>query len=495
MVSDESGENLPSLQGEEDEDESAMTIIFSGGRPAFKHLRKSKLVVTAGADQGTELEIDRSRVSGGRSMVNDLVISDKAVSGAHFEILSTDEGYRLHDMESTNGTFVGGLRIREVYLKPGTEFQVGHTAIRFQPTNEVVEIALSSADRFGDALGASVAMREVFAILEKVAPSDLTLLITGHTGTGKEVVARAVHEKSSRSDKPFVVLDCGAIPKNLIESTLFGHEKGAFTGAVESHRGCFEQAGGGTIFLDEIGELDLSLQPKLLRVLENRELKRVGGQKTISVDVRVLAATNRDLRKMVSDGTFREDLYFRLSVMQVELPPLKGRVEDIPLLVERFLQDRSLQGVKGSQFSTDALEILKRHRWPGNVRELRNVVERAASLADGPIIQPSEIFISRGLVPPSGQTRAGASGAIYGAPGAGADAGGEGAGALGDFNPAAMAGEMKFKDAKQEVVDVFEKEYLKALIDAHEGNITRASNQAGLTRYHLRELLKKHKLV
>jgi DNA-binding NtrC family response regulator len=459
------------------DEESALTIIFSEGRPTVKHLRKAKLVVLSGNDQGEEVEIDRSRVSGGRSVVNDLTLNDKAVSGAHFEIFGTDEGYRLVDLDSTNGTFVDGLRIKEVYLKPGLEFQAGHTTIRFQPTNEVVEIALSKADRFGDALGSSVAMREVFAVLEKVAPSDMTVLISGGTGTGKEVVARAIHDKSKRSDGPFVVLDCGAIPKELIESTLFGHEKGAFTGAVGQRRGCFEQAQGGTIFLDEIGELDLSLQPKLLRVLENRELKRVGGSKTIGVDVRVLAATNRDLRRMVSEGSFREDLYFRLSVMQVELPPLKERAEDIELLARRFLQELAHGGgTIARSFSAEAVETLMRHDWPGNVRELRNVVERAASLADGPEIQPSEIIISRGLVAPGRHEMGG------------------GQSSLARFDPGQMAESMEFKEAKQEVLDAFERDYLSVLIERHRGNITRAADQAGLTRYHLRELLKKHEL-
>lgn len=481
MSEDESNEVLDSVNEQGEEDESAMTIIFSEGRPAFKHLRKSKLVVVAGADQGKELEIDRSRISGGRSVVNDLCLNDKAVSGTHFEISSTDEGYRLRDLDSTNGTFIEGLRIKEVYLKPSTKFQVGHSLVLFQPTNEVVEIALSQADRFGDALGSSVAMREVFAILEKVAPSNLTVMISGETGTGKEVLARAVHQKSKRRDKPFVVLDCGAIPKDLIESTLFGHEKGAFTGAVGQRRGCFEQAQGGTIFLDEIGELDISLQPKLLRVLENRELKRVGGSATIGIDVRVLAATNRDLRRMVSEGDFREDLYFRLSVMHVEVPPLRERKADINLLVKQFLEDMDGQGASARQFSAEALKALQQHYWPGNVRELKNVVERAASLSDGPQIQPSEVIISRGLVPashePSGKT-----------------ATATGGGCLAHFDPGDMALNMEFKEAKSEILDAFEKEYLAVLIEQHEGNITRAADQAGLTRYHLRELLKKHGL-
>src|SRR5687767_13835516 len=297
----------------------ALTTVFDGGRATVRRLRKAKLVVVSGPDAGREIEVGKARVSGGRSIINDLVLQDKAVSGTHFEVLARDDGYRLRDLDSRNGTHCGDLKVREVFLRPGTQFRAGHTEIRFQTLSDVVEIALSEKDRFDRVIGGSASMREIFATLEKVGPSDLTVLITGETGTGKELIARGVHNASSRRQKPFVVLDCGAIPKDLIESTLFGHEKGSFTGAVGQHRGCFEQAHGGTIFLDEIGELDLSLQPKLLRVLEQREIKRVGGDRTVKVDVRVLAATNRDLRDEVSRGTFREDLYFRLSVVHVEL--------------------------------------------------------------------------------------------------------------------------------------------------------------------------------
>lgn len=454
-------------------EDGALTIIFSGGRPKVKQLRKSMLVVLQGADKGKELQIDRHRVTGGRSIINDLVLNDKAVSGAHFEVASADDGFRLRDLASTNGTFIGGMRIREVYLGPGTEFIVGHTVVRFQPTNEVVEIALSPEDRFGEALGGSVAMREIFAVLEKVSPSDITVLITGPTGTGKEVVARAICQKSRRREKPFVVLDCGAIPRELIESTLFGHEKGSFTGAVSLHRGCFEQADGGTIFLDEIGELDLSLQPKLLRVLENRELKRVGGSQTIGVDVRVLVATNRDLKRMVSEGKFREDLYFRLSVIQVDLPPLSKRREDIPQLANHFLSEVAGHRDVKMAFSLDALKALQSQQWSGNVRELRNVVERAASLVDGPLITRSDLLMGKG---PSVQTTSSFSGA----------------GPLAVYDPAEMAESMDFKAAKQQVVESFEREYIKALIARHQGNITRSAAKAGLTRYHLRELIKRH---
>ncbi len=291
-------------------DDLALTTVSDGGRPTVRHLRKCKLVVVAGPDVGREVEIGKSHLSCGRSIVNDLILTDKAISSSHFEVIAGDDGYRLRDLDSKNGVYVGEMRVREVYLRAGTQFRVGHTELRFSPTHEIVEIPLSHRDAFDKVIGSSVRMREIFATLEKVAPSELTVLVTGETGTGKEMVARGIHNASLRRPKPFVVLDCGAIPKDLIESTLFGHEKGSFTGAVGQHLGCFEQAQGGTIFLDEIGELDIGLQPKLLRVLENRELKRVGGDRIIKIDVRVVAATNRDLRVMVENGTFREDLFF-----------------------------------------------------------------------------------------------------------------------------------------------------------------------------------------
>ena len=266
-----------------------------------------------------------------------------------------------------------------------------------------------------------------------------------------------------------MVLDCSAIPKDLMESVVFGHEKGAFTGAVATRKGAFEQADGGTIFLDEVGELDLALQPKLLRVLESREVKRVGGDKTIHVDVRVVAATNCDLRAMVSEGTFREDLYFRLSVIQVELPPLNQRGDDIVLLASELLRelDDRTRFEGRLRLGPDAVEELKRHSWPGNVRELKNVLERAASLADGPLLKRQDIFLT-GMSPTVGVEKQ----------------------PLMRFDPS-----IEYKEAKQAVLDQFERQYLEGLMAENSGNISAAARQSGLTRYHLREMLKKHELV
>jgi transcriptional regulator with GAF, ATPase, and Fis domain len=463
---------------------AAITTVFDGGRPTVRHLRKSRLVVVTGADQGREVVLDKPHLTGGRSMINDLCLNDKAVSGTHFEIIVQDEGYRLRDLDSTNGTYVGELRIKEIYLRPGTRFKVGHSEVVFVPQADFVDIPLSAQDIFGEMLGASVPMREIFALLEKIAATDLRVLITGETGTGKEMVARAIHQASERRGKPLVTLDCGAIPRELTESTLFGHEKGSFTGAVNQHRGVFEQAQGGTLMLDEIGELPLELQPKLLRVLENQELKRVGGDRLIKTDVRVFAATNRNLRMMVNAGTFREDLYFRLSVITVELPTLRERREDVPLLAEFFLRPVAARRKLDMSFAPDALRALCSHPFPGNVRELRNVVERAAALCDGPIIERRDILFNRDSTPPRlpGLT-------LQQPPEAPAPGDG-----IAVRMPALPRG-LDFKEAKQRVVDAFEMAYLQDLLKRNEANITRSAAEAGLTRYHLRELLKRHGLA
>ncbi|HET6613458.1 MAG TPA: sigma 54-interacting transcriptional regulator [Kofleriaceae bacterium] len=487
------------VRDEEDgEHYSGLTTVFEGERATVRRLRKAKLVIIDGPDQGAEAEILRARCSGGRSVINDLVLQDKAVSGTHFEIVVRDDGYRLRDLGSRNGTFVGDLRIREAYLRPGTTFRAGHTKIQFQPQKDTVDIALSKEDRFDRVIGVSASMREIFASLEKVSPSELTVLITGETGTGKELIAHGIHNASPRRQKPFVVLDCGSIPRDLIESTLFGHEKGSFTGAVGQHRGCFEQAHGGTIFLDEIGELDIHLQPKLLRVLEGREIKRVGGDRTIKVDVRVLAATNRDLRAEVSAGHFREDLYFRLSVVHVELPPLRERPDDIALIAQHFVRDVASRRGMALAFGPDAMAAMVAHTWPGNVRELRNVVERAGALADAPVISRADLVFGHGgpsivaahdlLETGANAARAAAaklSGAALPPPDSGPAR----------FDPALFLPGLGFKQTKQVVVDAFESAYLAALLDRHDGNITRSAQEAGLTRYHLRELLKRHGLT
>lgn len=443
--------------------------IFVEDRPTARELKKAVLVVLEGKEAGKTFDINRQKTYIGRSSVCHVTLSDPAISGNHIEIEAVEGGYELRDLESTNGTFVGETRISGFYMHAGCRFRLGGTVLEFRSRGDTVSIPLSHRERFGDVVGRSVPMRELFATLEKVSPSDLTVLVEGETGTGKERVARSIHNMSRRGSRPFVVLDCSSIPKDLMESVVFGHEKGAFTGAVAMRKGAFEQAHGGTIFLDEVGELDLTLQPKLLRVLESRELKRVGGDRTIKVDVRVVAATNRDLRSMVGENTFREDLYFRLSGVPVELPALRDREEDIVLLAQELLvdmQDRT-RFETSLTLSQDAIEELSRHSWPGNVRELRNVLERAASLADSPTLRKHDLFLT-GIAPPlTVQNKGGLS-----------------------FDASA-----DYKSAKQSVLDAFESEYLEGLMERTEGNISAASRESGLTRYHLREILKKHGIV
>lgn len=462
---------------------AGLKTVFVGSRATEKRLRKSRLVVLEGPEAGRELIVAQERVTIGRAAVCDLTLTDSSVSTEHFSITAVDGGYLLSDEGSTNGTFYADLRVKEIWLKPGTVFRAGNTVLKFEPMTDIVTIALSARDRFDEAIGASIPMREIFASLERVAPSDLTVLIQGETGTGKEVISHAIHNYSRRAKQPFVVLDCSAIPKDLIESTLFGHEKGAFTGAVGQHRGVFEQADGGTIFLDEIGELDITLQPKLLRALENREIKRVGGGRPIKVDVRVIAATNRELRKMVTESRFREDLYFRLSVMQVNLPPLRKRREDIPLLVEHFLKRandrRAERSMPPLAVSPEALAHLCDRPWPGNIRELKNVVERATSLGDGPTLTQQDFLI--------GGIGYGFGRVVTAEPSAIPPVGANQVRYQVDINT-------EFKDAKQMLMDQFEAIYLKLLIEHHTGNISRSAKAAGLTRYHLRELLKKHEI-
>jgi len=248
-------------------------------------------------------------------------------------------------------------------------------------SNRALRRQVEELTRYEELLGQSEAMREVYRLIEAVAKSDSTILITGESGTGKELVARAIHRRSARREQAFVAMNCSALPAEILENELFGHEKGAFTGALTEKPGCFELADNGTLFFDEIGEMPFELQSKLLRALEERKFRRLGGRKEISVDVRIISATNRDVRAAVREKTLREDLFYRLAVVEVELPPLRERLSDLSLLVENFIKHYSEKsGKKITGIARAAFEILLRHTWPGNVRELRNVIERAVIL-------------------------------------------------------------------------------------------------------------------
>ena len=309
-----------------------------------------------------------------------LRLRDDRVSALHLEVKPDGARFLVRDLGSTNGSFYEGSRLEAVEVSAGAVFKVGHSTLRIEPVSRTLEVRPSASRRLGELVAESVSMREVFAVIELAAPRDVTVLVTGETGTGKELVARALHDGSPRRRGPFVTIDCGALPESLLESELFGHVKGAFTGAQADRKGAFARADGGTLFLDELGRVSPGVQSRLLRVLEARTVKPVGADHERPVDVRVIAATPTSLESAVAQGTFRADLFYRLSVITVELPPLRARREDLPMLVDELLRRRGFDvgAVRGEN-----LDRLKGQRWPGNVRELRNVLERALVLSPG----------------------------------------------------------------------------------------------------------------
>jgi DNA-binding NtrC family response regulator len=372
------------------------TKVLSGQVQKPFILKKVRLAVVKGRDAGREAVLQKAHISIGTLAQNDLVLTDPTVSRRHAEVEEKPEGYVLRDSGSTNGTFLDGVRVREAFLAPDSVIRLGQTEIAFAPLEERIESPGSDADSFGELIGSSAPMQEVYGILERVSPTDVTVLIEGETGTGKELAARAVHRQSKRAQGPFVVFDSGAVAPGLVESELFGHEKGAFTDAVKFRQGVFELADNGTIFLDEIGELSLDLQPKLLRALDQREAKRIGSDKPVTFNVRVVAATNRDLEKEVKAGRFREDLYYRLSVVRVSMPPLRNRKEDIETIASRLLAGISREiGKKIKGLSAEAVAALAAYSWPGNVRELKNVLGRSAALSSGTRIEARDLFLTQ----------------------------------------------------------------------------------------------------
>jgi len=336
-------------------------------------------------DEELNFEGQGPRVTVGTHPSSGLVLQAESVSALHceFEILP-DGSAIVRDLGSKNGTWVadGTVRVNEARLLPGARVAMGDAVAELLGV-ETVEVPISTTDRFCDFYGIGGKMGALIATLELLAPTNLSVLVVGETGTGKELIAHGLHERSLRSSGPFQVVDCGSLPAALAPSKLFGHSKGAFTGAAESKPGVFEVANGGTVFLDEIGELPLDMQPMLLRALEARATCRIGEDEYREFDVRVVAATNRDLRRAVNEGTFREDLYFRLAQSDVVVPPLRERgAGNVAMLAERFLaQAGSVAGVSGLHFSRGCIEALERHGWAGNVRELGNVVGLAAELA------------------------------------------------------------------------------------------------------------------
>ena len=423
-----------------------------------------KVVVVAGPEEGREVPLDTA-VAIGSDETCDLVLTDRSVSRRHVTLTVERGGVVVRDLGSRNGTFLASAKIKEAELPVGAVLTVGQSAITIQPRWYVRELPPSAQRSFGEVLGESLPMREIFAILERVAPTEVTVLVEGESGTGKELVARSIHAASPRAAKPYVVFDCGAVPGELAESELFGHKRGAFSGAVSDRVGAFARADGGTLCLDELGELPLDLQPKLLRVLESGEIKPVGSDAPRKVDVRLVASTNRDLHAEVRRGRFRADLMYRLEVVKLRIPPLRQRPEDLAVLVAKLLDG---QIAKGDAISGENLRKLVGYGWPGNVRELRNTLARAVALASVPGKSPprfADLVLNLGPASTSPSTI----GAEY--PG--------------------VSSPVAYKEAKEQVLHSFNRAFVAALLDRHKGNVRLAAEGAGLSRKHLYELIRR----
>jgi transcriptional regulator with GAF, ATPase, and Fis domain len=423
--------------------------------PAAVEIQRLSLTVTRGPSVGKHLRAEAgATVTVGSAEDNDLSLDDPTVSRYHLELVASGDGVLVRDLGSLNGTFLGATRLRDATVAAGAQLRVGDTvfvvsaAAETQPSEARLAIP--------GLVFQSAAMQRVAQAIHRLAAFGGSVLVQGETGTGKELVARALHSESPRSKGPFVVVDCGALPGNLVESELFGHERGAFTGAAQRHQGAFERAHGGTLFLDEIGELPAHVQPALLGVLQRKELRRVGGAKEVAVDVHVVSATHRDLRAEVNRGTFRADLYYRIAAARIVVPPLRERREDVLLLAEHFA--REITGSEGA-LSAEALAVLPQQHWSGNVRELRNLVER--TIAEGTGGEPGW--------PDAGEPSA-------------------------PLTEAAAPPAERYRDARAHAVADFERRYLTALIEAAGGNASEAARRAQMDRPYLLSLLKKYGL-
>jgi len=404
-------------------------------------IRRFEVVVADGPDRGAHAVSSDDELTIGTAQGCNLLVTDTAVSRHHCAIRVTARGLEVRDLGSTNGTFIGDHEVVRGYIRSGTRLRLGNTTVVVTILADEIAQPLANEGRFGDLIGSSPAMRRLYPMLESCARSDATVLVQGETGTGKEIIAEAIHLASPRRNQPFVVVDCSALPRQLTESELFGHVRGAFTGADADRIGAFEQAQGGTVFLDEIGELALDLQPLLLRALESHTIRRVGTNDQRDIDVRVIAATHRDLRVEVNEKRFRADLYYRLNVLRVVVPPLRERDGDIRLLASHFWQTFA----PGRPISDELVVELEAQSWPGNVRELRNMIERTALV---------------GHVPSS----SGADDAPYG-------------------------------EAKERAIAEWEKRWLQRLLVAHDHNLSRAARAAQMGRSYLRQLVRKHGLA
>jgi two-component system, NtrC family, response regulator GlrR len=399
------------------------------------------------------LQLQSSAVVGSSSAV-DIVVADPTVSRLHAEFDPRADGLWVRDLSSRNGTFIQEVLVGSARAPEGSEVRVGSTRIRVTYAAPTTEVPLWPSDRFGPLIGRSPLMRELFSVVARVAATESTVLIQGETGTGKELVASAIHQASARASAPFVVVDCAALPEHLLEDDLFGHVRGAFTGAISARAGALEMANTGTLFFDEVGELPLSMQPKLLRAIESRSVRRVGETAYRKTDVRIVSATHRDLRSMVNEGAFREDLYFRLAVVPIMVPPLRAHLDDVELLAEHFFGSSTAA-------SPTLLHELRSRPWLGNVRELRNFVERARALGT------REALAMTPVAPPSKPDSD-------------------------ELPPVRL--DVQFKEIRERWLNHLEREYLSGMIQLHGRSISAIADHAGLDRTYIHRLLRKHEL-
>jgi two-component system, NtrC family, response regulator GlrR len=457
---DEVGTGGEAAAGVERDAHATATFGVGGRSPGPPDVRRFRLRVVEGPGVGQSFESAGERTSIGSHPLNDVLLDERTVSRFHCELLVDDRGVWAKDLGSRNGTVLDGVLVKEAAVRNGSLLHLGRMALRFEFSAERAKLQLSDQPRFGSLVGSSVSARMSFALMERAAASDSTVLLEGETGTGKSQAAESIHRHSSRRDHSFLVVDCGALPPNLLESELFGHEKGAFTGAVTRRVGVFEEARGGTVFLDEIGELPLELQPKLLRVLEAKEIRRLGTNSYVPVDVRMITATNRDLRAEVNAGRFRSDLYFRLAVVKIPLPPLRQRAEDMPLIVEKLLTGLGADArVRATLLDPAFVVQLQRAVWPGNIRELRNHLERCVVLQE--TLLPGE---------------------------------GEETGPPEETGPSTIDPRVPYPEARRRALDAFERQYVEALLQLHGGKVSQAAASADIDRVHLYRLIKRHRV-
>jgi DNA-binding NtrC family response regulator len=437
---------------------TTLTLIREAGQECVELPSARVRVASPGRAEAT-VALGLGSVVVGSGTDCDLVIDDLYISRRHCQLELTAGGVVVRDLGSRNGTWVRKMRVLEVVLPPGYDIDLGRFTLTVETEGAPLRMPLLARHQFGQAVGKSIIMRALFARLERAAQTDEPVLLLGESGTGKERLAEAIHQASPRRDGPFVVFDCAAVTPSLIEAELFGHGKGAFSGADNARVGILESANGGTLFLDELGELPLDLQPKLLRALESRQVRPVGANRMRPLDIRIVAATHRDLQARVSAGEFREDLYYRLAVVEARVPPLRDRREDIPLLVERLLAQRTPPCTL-VDLPANTLEMLAAHSWPGNVRELRNTLTRLILFSG-----------NDGLSLPPGEANSEAA-----------------------MQAAATPFLLPFHEAREAAIADFERRSAAEHLRVHRGNVSAAARAMGVSRQFLHKLITEHGL-